>query len=50
MSEFWLWFWRPIAEILGTVAMIAGVICLIAIGVVVVAVFQAVVEKVKGKP
>lgn len=24
MSEFWLWFWRPIAETLGVVAMLVG--------------------------
>lgn len=30
MSEFWLWFWRPIAEILGVLAVIAG-LCLLSL-------------------
>jgi hypothetical protein len=25
MNEFWLWFWRPIAELLGSLAMLAAV-------------------------
>ena len=24
MNEFWLWFWRPIAETLGAFALLAG--------------------------
>jgi len=33
MNEFWLWFWRPVAEFLGVIAFIAtflvvGVICM----------------------
>lgn len=33
MNEFWLWFWRPIAETLGTAFMVLvlfGLFCLIA--------------------
>lgn len=25
MSEFWLWFWRPIAEMLGVIALIIAI-------------------------
>jgi hypothetical protein len=26
MSEFWMWFWRPIAELLGVFALIIAVL------------------------
>ena len=26
MNEFWMWFWRPIAEFLGTMALIAALL------------------------
>jgi len=33
MNEFWLWFWRPVAEFLGVISFIAailvvGIICM----------------------
>lgn len=31
MSEFWLWFWRPIAELLGGLALLAAVLLIFAV-------------------
>jgi hypothetical protein len=25
MSDFWLWFWRPVAETLGVLALLLGI-------------------------
>lgn len=37
MSGFWLWFWRPIGEMLGSLALIAFVIiAFVAVGVALV--------------
>jgi hypothetical protein len=30
MNEFWLWFWRPFAETLGVIALLAA-ICALAV-------------------
>lgn len=35
MNEFWMWFWRPIAEFLGTMALIAALLFVCAIVIVV---------------
>ena len=32
MNEFWLWFWRPIAEFLGAIAFFAAFVALVVIG------------------
>lgn len=34
MNEFWLWFWRPIAEFLGTVALVGACILSVLIALV----------------
>ena len=28
MSEFWIWFWRPVAELLGTIALAVALLAL----------------------
>lgn len=45
MSGFWLWFWRPIAEFLGTVAFIAAAILLVLVCVILYACYRAIREK-----
>lgn len=41
MSEFWIWFWRPIAEFLGAMALIFGICVLFAIYVFVYEFFNS---------
>ena len=31
MNEFWLWFWRPAAELLGSLALVAAVAVVFAV-------------------
>lgn len=44
MSEFLLWFWRPIAEFLGGLALIAGLIGVYAVWCILRVLFRS------GKP
>lgn len=45
MNEFWLWFWRPIAEVLGTIALIGTVIIAVFVGLVIYALYIGVKQK-----
>lgn len=50
MNPFWIWFWRPIAEFLGTIALFAVVVVgLVAFGAIWMGV-SLLADKIKGKP
>lgn len=40
MSEFWLWFWKPIAELLGALALAVALVALVFVGMIGVALYQ----------
>ena len=44
MSWFWLWFWKPFAEFLGGVALVAAIIVAVFLGFVFWLTCQAVKE------
>ena len=45
MNEFWMWFWRPIAEFLGAIAFLAALVVVIAAGMVLYACYVALRQK-----
>ena len=45
MNEFWLWFWRPIAEFLGALAFIAAIVAVAFVGFIVYLCFLAIQER-----
>ena len=45
MNEFWLWFWRPIAEFLGALAFIAAIVAIAFVGFIAYLCFLAIRDK-----
>ena len=49
MNEFWLWFWRPLAEFLGALFMIVAVLGVVGICIVANAYYDDWLKKRKEK-
>ena len=47
MNEFWLWFWRPIAEFMGGIAMLVAIIVVSVVTLVLIALFSIAIDAIR---